>query len=382
MGLINKTSLNLSSNFTYDSGEGDFYDDFDPSHREITPKQIVVPILFGFVFVIGIVGNGTLIYTVLRNRKMRVVPNIYIVSLSCGDLLLILISVPFNSLVFILPEWPFGEVMCKINEYLQTVSLGVSVFTLTALSADRYIAIVDPMAKHKSRLIVRAVTTAGCLWVVALLLAIPDLSSSTVIEGSHNVTLYSARICILYPTVDVNGHLPMWYPRMMIMLKFFVFFMIPLIIIGIFYVLMARILILSAKQIPGDSNGKASYKKQIETRMKVAKAVLSFVVLFAICWLPRHIYLFWYFYFDEEFNPFWMMFKIVSFCMAFINSCVNPFALYFLSNQFRKYYNRYLFCWCTPKPYDVLNTPGSSVMYNFQSTVNSTTTYMHSQTAC
>ncbi|GAB1605780.1 neuropeptide CCHamide-1 receptor-like [Argonauta hians] len=359
----------------------DTYDyDSDIGHNSV--ERVAVACVFCFIFTVGIIGNGTLIYTVLRNRKMRVVPNIYIVSLSLGDLLLILISVPFNGLLFILPEWPFGEVMCKINEYLQTVSLGVSVFTLTALSADRYIAIVDPMAKHKSRMIVRAGTTAGCLWVVSLLLGIPDFYTSSVLQASENVTLFSLQICLLYPTHRYDGHLPELYPKVMVMVKFFVFFVIPLIIIGIFYVLMARILILSAKQIPGDSNGKSNCKKQIETRMKVAKSVLTFVFLFGICWLPRHIYLIWVYYMDQFLDEFWLAFKFVSFCMAFSNSCVNPFALYFLSNQFRKYYNRYLFCMCTRKRYDVVNTPNSSVMYNFQSTVNSTTCYDHSQTAC
>jgi len=43
---------------------------------------------------------------------------------------------------------------------------------------------------------------------------------------------------------------------------------------------------------------------------------------------------------------FWHVFKILAFCLSFINSCVNPLALYFLSRQFRRYYDRYLFCWC------------------------------------
>lgn len=385
---INGSLASMALNFTDGSRlgveEGD-ESDHEAHTLDRSTERIVVPILFGFAFIVGIVGNGTLIYTVLRNRKMRVVPNIYIVSLSCGDFLLILITVPFNALIYILPEWPFGEIMCKVNEYLQTVSLGVSVFMLTALSADRHIAIVDPIAKHKSRPIVRAVTTAGCLWLVALLLATPDLSSSTVIQFSPNITLGSYKVCILYPTSDFGGYLPPWYSQLMVMLKFLVFFLIPLFIIGAFYILMARILILSAKQIPGDSNGRAAYQKQIEARLKVARAVLSFVILFVICWLPRHIYLLCYYFYDGEFNQFWHIFKVTSFCLAFINSCVNPFALYFLSNQFRKYYNRYLFCCCTSKPYDALPGPGSSVMYNFQSTVrrpSSSVTYVQNQTTC
>lgn len=71
----------------------------------------------------------------------------YILSLALGDLLVLLISVPFTSVVYTVESWPWGELVCKISETAQDVSVGVSVFTLTALSADRFFAIVDPLKK-------------------------------------------------------------------------------------------------------------------------------------------------------------------------------------------------------------------------------------------
>lgn len=55
--------------------------------------------------------------------------------------------VPFTFTVYILDSWPFGLVLCKVSECAKDISVGVSVFTLTALSADRFFAIVDPMRK-------------------------------------------------------------------------------------------------------------------------------------------------------------------------------------------------------------------------------------------
>ena len=98
------------------------------------PEGIIVPILFGLIFLIGIVGNGTLIFTVLVNKNMRNTPNVLIVSLALGDLLLLLISVPFISTIYTFVEWPYGEAMCKFTEFTISLSLGVSVLTLTALS--------------------------------------------------------------------------------------------------------------------------------------------------------------------------------------------------------------------------------------------------------
>lgn len=86
---------------------------------------------------------------------------------------------------------------------------------------------------------------------------------------------------------------------------------------------------------------------QLEARKKVARLVLSFVVVFVVCWLPRHIWYFWYHFDPGHYNMFWHVFKIVAFCLSYINSCINPLALYFLSRQFRRYYNRYLCCCCS-----------------------------------
>src|SRR6218665_2327388 len=114
------------------------------------PETYVIPTLFAIIFVVGIVGNGTLIFIVLRNRPMRTKPNVLIVNLSIGDFLLILFSVPFTSVIFTFNEWHFGSVICKLNEFMQTLSLGVSIFTLTALSIDRFVAIVYLLTSYSS----------------------------------------------------------------------------------------------------------------------------------------------------------------------------------------------------------------------------------------
>lgn len=67
--------------------------------------------------------------------------------MALGDLLVILTVVPFISLVYTVESWSWGEPICIISETVKDISIGVSVFTLTALSADRFFAIVDPLRK-------------------------------------------------------------------------------------------------------------------------------------------------------------------------------------------------------------------------------------------
>ncbi|XP_014662714.1 PREDICTED: neuromedin-B receptor-like [Priapulus caudatus] len=335
------------------------------------PETYIVPVVFGFIFLLGIIGNGTLIFIVLKNKCMRNVPNIYIVSLSLGDFLLILISVPFTSTIYTVRNWPFGEVVCKLNEFLQDMSVGVSVFTLTALSADRYTAIVDPMKKHMGNPTRRTVMTSFAIWIVAICLGVPDAAISYVLfTGLHPDDANGVNVCYPYP-LDWQT----WYPKLHTFWKFLIYFLIPMVIISTYYSLMAKNLMLSTQNMPGEKAEKGSgaqhAAKQMEARKKVAKMVLMFVVLFVICWAPRHLFNMWFHFSPwsrEQFNSGWQAFRIIGFCMSFINSCLNPVALYCLSKQFRKYYNRYLFCWCRRSP-DLQTTEPNSAMYNFTSTV-------------
>ncbi|KAL8610080.1 hypothetical protein ACOMHN_045477 [Nucella lapillus] len=322
-----------------------------------------------FTYLDSVISNDA---TVMRN-----VPNILIVSLSLGDFILILISAPLTSTIYTFSNWPYGYLACKVNHFMQTWSLGVTVFTLTALSIDRFMAIMDPMSKHKGKTQATTFAVSAGIWVLAFVLAIPDaiLSSQRVIVHPP----YRYYLCDPFPENTSEILPPVYYVT-----RFVVFFAIPVVIIAIFYMMMAVILVRSGQQMPCEGkSGGLNQQRQIAARKKVARIVLSFVVIFVVCWLPRHIYLLWFYLDPSKYNHFWHYFKIMGFCLTFLNSCINPFALYFLSSQFRKYYKRYLFC-CFKKIYTRMEQ--SSTMHNFNSTVrrasSTNTTIVHSQSMC
>lgn len=91
-------------------------------------------------------------------------------------------QVPFTSAVFILDSWPWGEVICKASEFFKDLSIGVSVFTLTALSGDRFFAIVDPLRKfhsHSGRRATRiTIGIAVLIWILAGIMGIPAMKAS------------------------------------------------------------------------------------------------------------------------------------------------------------------------------------------------------------
>src|SRR6218665_1351980 len=182
--------------YSYFLGNGTHGLEFSIGHL---PETYVVPTLFAIIFVIGLVGNGTLIFIVLRNRPMRTKPNVLIVNLSMGDFLLILFSVPFTSVIYTFHEWPFGSAICKLSEFVQTLSLGVSIFTLTALSVDRFIEIVYPLASNSKRSLTRVIVTSVVIWVMSAGLGLMDLVGAHADPQSHGNISLTVHICHVYP---------------------------------------------------------------------------------------------------------------------------------------------------------------------------------------
>ncbi|XP_055307033.1 neuropeptide CCHamide-2 receptor-like, partial [Sitodiplosis mosellana] len=110
----------------------------------------------------------------------------YIFSLALADLLVIIICVPLASLVYTLESWPWGSALCRITECAKDISIGVSVFTLTALSAERYCAIVNPLRKLQTKPL--TVITALFIWLLAIICATPSAIMSEAVTVILNNT--------------------------------------------------------------------------------------------------------------------------------------------------------------------------------------------------
>lgn len=57
--------------------------------------------------------------------------------------------ISFVSVVYTVESWPWGTRMCMMSEFMKDFSTGVSVFTLVAMSFDRFVAIVNPLRRFQ-----------------------------------------------------------------------------------------------------------------------------------------------------------------------------------------------------------------------------------------
>lgn len=361
--------MNDSVEFGFDGNNGSNSTDAGTTEAptQMLPVAVMAPIAFAVIFIVGLIGNGTLIYTVVGNSSMHTKPNVLIVSLAVGDFLLIVISVPFTSTIYTFDAWYYGKAVCKLNEFMQSLSLGVSVFTLVALSADRFVAIVYPFTAYCAVTMARIRAVALTIWVVAVLLALVDLIGADVRPCCQP----PLDICDVYPSEWGDG-----YKRFRKTARFLVYFLIPVVVIVTLYALIACVLLRQPREGQGRERNSGTMTttktsaigRRIESRKRVAKVVLFFVFIFIVCWFPRHVYVLWYEYspLDYDYNLGWHVFKSVGFCLCFIYSAVNPFALYFLNEDFCHFFRFYLFGRCNPR---WRRPPAASRMNSVQSSI-------------
>ncbi|CAF3429985.1 unnamed protein product [Rotaria socialis] len=426
--------------------------------------RVIPLVLFLFVYIVGLIGNGLLIFIVFRQKNLRTVPNLLVVSLAMGDFLFVLFCVPFGAVAYSLEYYPFSTFYCRFENFIINLSLGVSVFSLLALSADRYKIIVKPFSSHASDPANKLKTIVISIWFLSVLLALPETIYSGIITDT--ITEANNKTINLVYCWSPNESELLSNHRFMIsrqILRLITYYIMPLIFVSIFYILIAKRLfqaksailtpmstqsfvneisnakrgqinskptktissstlsnksnlqeqrrqneiissnykknlskhsitldndellnlressssssrtaslrnstqrnrepIFNSPTINNNNNNNnnialhtlyrhAKVKKQLRARHKVAKTVLFLCSVFFICWLPKQIHdLYWFIgvlVYSAPWNHYWQFNKTLALIFSYTYSCINPFALYFLSTTFRHFYKRYLFFW-------------------------------------
>ncbi|XP_038819094.1 neuromedin-B receptor-like isoform X3 [Salvelinus namaycush] len=187
---------------------------------------------------------------------------------------------------------------------------------------------------------------AVSIWVISVLLAVPEAIFSQVVHIQDKNVTFTA--CVPYPLSNDM------HPKIHSILIFLVYFLIPLGIISVYYFHIARTLVKSAHDMPGEISEHT--KRQMETRKRLAKIVLVFVGLFALCWFPNHVlYMYRSFNYRQiDSSLSHLIITLLARVLSFSSSCVNPFALYLLSESFRRHFISSLHC--KRKPHHERNT--------------------------
>lgn len=120
------------------------------------------------------VNNNVLlcVFVLSRYTKMKTATNIYIFNLALADALATS-TLPFQSAKYLMNTWPFGEPLCKLVIAIDYYNMFTSIFTLTMMSVDRYIAVCHPVRALEFRTPVKAKLINVCIWILSSAIGVP-----------------------------------------------------------------------------------------------------------------------------------------------------------------------------------------------------------------
>ncbi|KAM6949238.1 endothelin receptor type B-like [Aplochiton taeniatus] len=301
------------------------------------------------IFVVGIVGNATLLRIIYQNKSMRNGPNALIASLALGDLIYVTIDIPINVYKLLAMRWPFddsplGLFLCKLFPFLQKASVGITVLNLCALSVDRYRAVASWSRVQGTGIPMVTAVEILSIWMLSLLLAVPEAMGFDMVTFDYRNT--TIQTCMLRP------HTPFmtFYRDAKDWWLFGFYFCVPLACSAIFYTLMTCEMLNHRK-----GSLRIALSEHLKQRREVAKAVFSLVLIFALCWFPLHLSRLLK---NTVYNThdvdrcdllnFLLVLDYFSINLATVNSCINPIILYFVSKKFKNCFKSCLCCWCSP----------------------------------
>ncbi|KAJ4928235.1 hypothetical protein JOQ06_016029 [Pogonophryne albipinna] len=249
---------------------------------------------------------------------MKTPTNIYIFNLALADALATS-TLPFQSANYLMNNWPFGEVLCKLIIAIDYYNMFTSIFTLTMMSVDRYVAVCHPIRALGFRTPVKAKMINVLIWGLSSAIGVPIMVMAVTEVNDNGKT-----VCTLkFPD-------PTWYWDTVTKICVFIFaFVVPVLVITICYGLM--ILRLKSVRLLSGSKEKDRNMRRI-TRM-----VLVVVAAFIICWTPIHIFIIvkTMVKIDNR-NPFVIATWHLCIALGYTNSSLNPVLYAFLDENFKR----------------------------------------------
>lgn len=315
--------------YSYTYNYSDYEDEndtlFEPpacSTSQLQGAHIFLPVAYYLIFFTGFLGNLLVIVVVgSKGRRRGRLVDTFIINLALADLVFVLtlplwaISAGRSGL------WVFGPLLCKLSSYIIAVNRFSNIFFLTCMSVDRYLAVVKLMDSRylRSSQCIRA-TCAG-IWVVSLLLGVPswvyrDLQDTEVgeacVENSSSVFFLALSLSMALLT-----------------------FVFPVLIILLCY---GTIVAHLHRHCAAAVSARAEARRRHSVKM-----VLCIIVAFVVSWLPFNIFKSIIIGWQLSEQPltceamWWQRSGLlVSCCLAFLNSCVNPAIYFFLDQHFRR----------------------------------------------
>ncbi|XP_053505561.1 proteinase-activated receptor 2-like [Ictalurus furcatus] len=293
-------------------------------------------VVYILVFAVGLPGNAIAIWVfVFRSKKIH--PSaIYMANLALADLLFV-IWIPLKIAYHVNGNnWTFGEEMCKVMVSFFYGNMYCSILFITCLSVQRYWVVAHPLTQQRTnnRL---AIVVSISIWAFICISTTPLFlyQQTAKLSGLNITTCHDVNVISKENMEGKSTFLDIQKPFYYFMVMAGLGFFIPCVIIITAYVMMMRKL--GQSTMDGSSASK--------NRHRAIVLIITVLVTFLVCFIPSNLMLVvHYALLGRGIANNGYGFYITTLCLASLNSCLDPFLYYFVSEEFRSHVKNTFLC--------------------------------------
>lgn len=272
-------------------------------------QTALLPSMFGVEFIVALAGNLFALWLlVVREQRNWHTGVVLSCNLAISDLLYVL-TLPLLIVYYALEKrWVFGDTVCRIERFLFTCNLYVSIFFIMVISVNRCVALACPFFTRSHVRPAHAKAVSVIIWIVVGVISCPVLKFASVCPDKYNnKTIQCVSFCSK-PFEDESPHFTykMFLAVFGCLVPFLVTFTSYCVVISVVW-----------------TNASIT---TLEKR-KVALLVSSVLVLYAISFVPYHILQIYHLYqkiHDRSKNCLVYDMYQVSKGLATLNMCIHP----------------------------------------------------------
>ncbi|XP_056398605.1 C-X-C chemokine receptor type 5 isoform X2 [Hyla sarda] len=277
-------------------------------------NRVAIPIIYSLVFVVGTVGNGLVLFILMRNHRSRSSTDNFLLHLAIADLLM-LITFPFT-ITEAMVGWIFGDFLCKFLGAISCLNFYCNSLLLGCISIDRYLSIIYAIHTFRKRRIESVHLACIAIWIFCLLLSLPNMFILGTQKLDSNITWCTYN----------QSHFPsnFWWQAGRFM-NHIVGFLIPLIVMTICYSHIIATLCISPRR----------------EKKKAVRVAIVITGVFFLCWTPYNVAVF----LDTLYQYGWIdscaiqnnldIVIAVTEVLGLTHCCLNPLLYAFVGAKFR-----------------------------------------------
>ena len=147
-------------------------------------------ILLFNIFIVG--GNILILLILFKTEQLVSINKYFFASMTLADLCIGCFVIPFSFLTSLFDQWIYGEHFCNLEAYVAAIFWIASLYSLTWMSIDHYVAVRKPDRYESLMTPMRSLCWVALIWVAALSFCLPPLFGN-----SHAQYYKPAFLCII-----------------------------------------------------------------------------------------------------------------------------------------------------------------------------------------